>query len=178
MKPDLLTADFPLPPVHSALVTLGVPTGGVRVFPAAWVGMVCSRPMVLSVAVRSCRLRAGREMVFAVNLPSRNLLASSLLSQRPAGPEGDVSTFPGLTFVTGLVKGTRLIRECPVRVECRGGTIRSRFGQDFIQGEVVAVHTEETSFTGESLPTHPGRLGPFARAWSRCPNRADGASPA
>ena len=167
-------SDLPLLPVPSAMVTFRSSEGAVRVLPAAWVGIVCSNPLTLSVAVRSGRVEPCQEKIFAVNLPVGDLLASPFLSKILAKREGDFPSSSGLTFSVGSGVGAFLIEECPVRIECCRGTTRSRFGQDLICGEVMVVHAEKVTITGDGLPTSPCRLKPFTRTWNRCLNSRAG----
>jgi flavin reductase (DIM6/NTAB) family NADH-FMN oxidoreductase RutF len=162
------TPELPLQAVPSAMVTFGSLSGGVRVIPAAWVGIVCANPLSLLVAVRTGRIELCRERPFAVNLPAGDLLASPFLSKMPADMEDGFPSSVGLTFSAGKVKGVFLIEECPVRIECCWEATRSRFGQDFIYGEVMAVHADEACLVGDRLPTSPDRLKPFTRVWNRC----------
>jgi flavin reductase (DIM6/NTAB) family NADH-FMN oxidoreductase RutF len=167
-------SDFSFLPVHAALVSYLPPGGGIRVVPAGWVGIVCSRPVVLSVAVPPFRFEFCREKAFAVNLPADDLLSSASLAKMLADQEADFPSSPVLTFTPGGVEGSFLIQQCPVRMECRLAGNRSRFGQDFLDGEVVAVHMDETLFAGEELSASTRRLASFAKAWNRCLNPGGG----
>ena len=173
MNCNVSTFEQPLLRVPSAMVTFRSSEGSLRVLPAAWVGIVCSNPLTLSVAIRSGRVEPYQEKVFAVNLPVGDLLASPFLAKILAEREGDFSS-SGLTFSAGSGSGTFLIEECPVRIECCRGTTRSRFGQDFICGEVMVVHAGEVTFAGDALPASPRRLKRFTRAWNRCLNSGAG----
>lgn len=122
-------------PIPSAYLTFRTLSGTSQVMATAWVGVVCSRPAILSVTLRhpsgiSEQWPEGGE--FAVNLPSEEQMAS-----RPVLPPLAGS---GLTLEPGVKIAAPLISECPVRLECRSASFFNRHGQKLLSGEIVAVH--------------------------------------
>jgi flavin reductase (DIM6/NTAB) family NADH-FMN oxidoreductase RutF len=112
--------------IPAALVRLGQAGGLRRALPAGWVGLVCAAPALLTVA-----LKAG---------PMTGRLQ-----------EGE--TF--YVDLPGAEVGVPSAAEPSVRIECRCRSLRSRFEQLWLSGEVLAV-----------------RLGPAApAAWRAFPAR-------
>ncbi len=154
----------PFFPTPSALLTFLAPDGRPRGIPVGWVGIVCSRPSRLSL---SFQCRGGLECEFlpegnfAVNLPTDVQLAQTDFLQRLADESFDILHEPTLSLTQGEVAGVPLIVECPVQVECRKGSVQSRFDHYVVSGEVACVHLGERCF-GPERPVNLCRLDPFA----------------
>ena len=142
MKNSLAPFSSSMCPVPSALLTFRCPRGEDHVAAAAWVGIVCSRPAVLSLTIRKELKGLSRGGDFAVNLLSEDQLTSRTFLDL-AGQE-DIRLHPGsgLTLAAGGGIAAPIILECPVRIECRKAAFLSRYGQKLLRGEVVAVHME------------------------------------
>lgn len=161
MKPLLAPFGTGLCPIPSALLTFRTDAGAAQVMAAAWVGVICSRPAILSVTLKrrssdAAGFPAGGE--FAVNLPSEEQLASRPFLDLLALDEGGGS---GLNLRPGARVAAPVIAECPVRIECRGATFFSRFGQELVSGEVAAVSMEGRTY-GLEGPVDLCRLKPFS----------------
>lgn len=139
-------------PIPSAYLTFHSVSGAPHVLTAAWVGVVCSRPAILSITLPgSCGLSEqwpqGGE--FALNMPSDEQISSGPLARL------DVTLEPGAKI------SAPVIAECPVRIECRGASFFSRHGQRLLSGEVVVVQMGER-IHGLDGPVDLCRLKPFA----------------
>lgn len=162
MKAFASAASPGLSTISPALLTFRTSSGAPHVLAAAWVGVICSRPAVLSITLkRSISFPERRPLAgeFAINLPSEEQMASpsflGLLAQEES------NSFPGsLTLGAGVATGAPVVPECPVRIECRGATLFSRFGQEIVSGEVAAVHMEGRIY-GLEGPIDFCRLRPF-----------------
>jgi len=133
-------------PVPSALVTFRAPGGKGRVHSVGWLGVVCDNPPLLTVCFRPGT--GDREMLhagdqFFVNLPNEELLQALDGRMWPAW-EADLATSgrTPLPFLTGELGGVPLVAACPVRIECRCRSLKVRFGQHRLCGEVLAVHLD------------------------------------
>ncbi|PLX86589.1 MAG: hypothetical protein C0617_00520 [Desulfuromonas sp.] len=152
------------PPVHSsslapAWVTFKLHSGRPAVVAAAWVGLVGTRPVMLSAGIRPGTTvdPLWRGEPFALNFPGRDWpgdpsLEGSCPARGPCPVPSDVN------WCTGPGTGVPLLEGCPVRLECLGGTLHSRYGQQVLCGEVVFLHLPDSV----GLRTLPSGLGPFA----------------
>jgi flavin reductase (DIM6/NTAB) family NADH-FMN oxidoreductase RutF len=137
------TALLPTPVV---LVSMAAPEGGANVLTIAWVGIVCSSPPMLSVAVRPTRysfglLTAARE--FVVNIPPAELVQAVDLAGVWSGMEHDKFAELGLTTQPAGKVGAPLITECPINLEC---VVRHQLdlgAHELFIAEIVAVHYDE-----------------------------------
>jgi flavin reductase (DIM6/NTAB) family NADH-FMN oxidoreductase RutF len=140
-------------PISPALLTFRSPSRVPQILSVAWVGIVYSSPPVLSVAFKrgeSGKASYGRGGDFAVNLPAEDLLFSPTFRKLLAAESVDLRTASGFTLAEGQTTGIPLIAECPIQIECIRGTLRSRFGQEFIEGEVATVHRGGVSYKTDS----------------------------
>ncbi|HXV21496.1 MAG TPA: flavin reductase [Desulfuromonadales bacterium] len=133
-------------PVPSALVTFRSPDGKVRVHSVGWLGVVCDNPPLLTVCLRpgvddQKVLRAGDR--FFVNLPNEELM-QALAGPMWPGRDADPATAgrSPLSLLVGEERGVPLVAACPVRIECRCRSLKARFGQRRLSGEVLAVHLD------------------------------------
>jgi len=133
-------------PVPSALVTFRSPGGTGGVHSVGWLGVVCDNPPLLSVCLRPGAddreiLRA--DDLFFVHLPNEELVLA-LSGRIWPGRDADLATSgqSTLALLAGEVKGVPLVAACPVRIECRCRSLKKRFGQHRLSGEVLAVHLD------------------------------------
>jgi flavin reductase (DIM6/NTAB) family NADH-FMN oxidoreductase RutF len=86
-------------------------------------------------------LRAGD--LFFVNLPNEELM-QTLAGRTWPGRDADLATFgrSPLALLAGEERGVPLVADCPVRIECRCRSLKGRFGQHRLCGEVLAVHLD------------------------------------
>lgn len=140
---DISGALFPTP---VALVTTVDAAGKANIITLAWVGVVCSNPFTISVAIRPSRyshalLGAVPELV--VNVPSREIVEQTDYCGTVSGRAVDKFAATGLTALPANKVKPPLIKECPVNMECR---VVDRLGlgtHDVFMSEVVEVHLDE-----------------------------------
>jgi flavin reductase (DIM6/NTAB) family NADH-FMN oxidoreductase RutF len=84
-------------------------------------------------------LRAGD--LFFVNLPNEELM-QTLAGRTWPVRDADLATSgrSPLALLAGEKRGVPLVADCPVRIECRCRSLKGRFGQHRLCGEVLAVH--------------------------------------
>jgi flavin reductase (DIM6/NTAB) family NADH-FMN oxidoreductase RutF len=157
-------------PIPSALVTYRSFAGKPQMRTTAWVGMIGSDPPRVTLAFRPggrgpWESRLHKE--FAVNLPPETFLSASDFLSALALREGDGAFSPGLSLVEAMFVDVPLIKECPVRIECVRGTVRTRFGQRLLSGEVAVVHAGDSLLFEERLPVDPTRFQLLMRAWRK-----------
>lgn len=112
----------------------------------AWVGVVCSQPPMISVAIRPSRhshklVEAARE--FVVNVPRAAQVAQVDAAGVISGRDHDKFRELGFTAAPASKVKAPLIAECPVNIEC---VVRHQVllgVHDLFIGEVVAVQYDE-----------------------------------
>jgi len=135
-----------LRPVPVVLVSCGHGKQA-NIISIAWVGVVCSNPPQVAIAVRPERHSHGliRETgEFVLNIPSEAQVADVEYCGTVSGREVNKFAARGLTPVPGSAVQTPLIAECPVNIECAvRHTLRLGAHEMFI-GEILAVHADES----------------------------------
>lgn len=139
-----LVSLFPLP---VTLVSCASLDGRPNVTTAAFVGVACLRPRLLSLSLLhasySCGLITATAR-FGINIPDGPLLWQVDRAGMVSGRDDDHKVQDlSLTLFPGPKTGVPLIEECPVNVEC---TVRERVsfhGSELFLGEVVGVLADE-----------------------------------
>lgn len=130
-----------LRPVPVVLVSCGHGKQA-NIISIAWVGVVCSNPPQVAIAVRPERHSHGliqKTGEFVVNIPGEEQLADVEYCGTVSGREVDKFAARGLTPLPGTAVRTPLIAECPVNIECRVVHTFSLGTHDLFVGQVVAV---------------------------------------
>ncbi len=115
-----------LGPLPLVLVTSRGPDGRANLMTAAWCGIVCTKPPMLSVSIRPERLTA--EYVDASGEFGLNLVAADMVRQADwcgvkSGREYDKFAECGLTALPASKISAPLVGESPLSLEC---TVRER----------------------------------------------------
>lgn len=164
MSKRQLGPSLALHPVPVVLVTCADGGGRPNVITLAWVGVACSVPPMLSIAVRPERfshqlIKESRE--FVVNIPSVRQAEAAFYCGTHSGRKEDKFVGAGLTPVPASQVKAPLIAECPVNMECVVRHELSLGSHDLFIGEVVAVHADE-SVLDEAGKLSTGRVNPLA----------------
>ena len=112
----------------------------------AWVGTVCSKPPMISIAIRPSRYSheiISKSKEFVINIPTPKLTGACDLCGTRSGRDIDKFKETGLTREKGSVVSTPIIKECPVNIECQVRQIISLGTHDLFIGEVVSVDADE-----------------------------------
>jgi len=147
-------------PVPVALVTCVDDSGRPNIVTLAWVGVVCSEPPQIGIAIRPDRYSHAlteESGQFVVNIPSENLLSAADICGTLSGRDIDKFARTGLTPEPASQATPPLIAECPVNMECMLRQKLPLGSHDLFIGEVVAVHVDST------VLTEKGRID-FAKA--------------
>ncbi|MDP1808360.1 MAG: flavin reductase family protein [Actinomycetota bacterium] len=157
---DISGALFPTPVV---LVTTVDTAGKPNIITLAWVGIVCSNPFTLSVAIRPSRyshalLEAVPELV--VNVPTKEIVASTDYCGTVSGRSIDKFAACGFTAIPADEVRAPLIQECPINLECRVTNTLSLGTHDVFISQVAKVHVDE-GLVDESGKVDHSRVAPF-----------------
>jgi flavin reductase (DIM6/NTAB) family NADH-FMN oxidoreductase RutF len=118
---------------------------------AAWVGVVCSNPPSISVALQHHRhsLKGIRQnMTFAVNIPSSDQVKETDYCGMVSGSRTDKTADCGFSVFFGRLATAPLIRQCPVNHACEVVQIINLGSHELIVGKIVETQVSEECFTG------------------------------
>ncbi len=107
--------------------------GKPNVMTAAWVGICCSNPPCVMVALREATMTYGnimRAKAFTVNLPSAALAKEAAYFGTVSGRDTNKFKNAGLTPVRSVIVNAPYVREFPLVVEC-----------DLVHTHVAGLHT-------------------------------------
>jgi flavin reductase (DIM6/NTAB) family NADH-FMN oxidoreductase RutF len=128
------------------LVTVAEGESGSNIVTIAWVGMACSDPVTVTIAVRPSRhshellLEEGE---FVLNIPGEELLDAVDVCGKVSGGDSDKWELTGLTPEPALEVRAPLIAECPYSLECRVIEMLELGAHDLFVARVLAAHADE-----------------------------------
>ena len=136
-----------LNPVPSVLITSKSKNKDINVFTAAWVGNACTKPPMITVAIKPERLSykyIKETMEFAVNLPSRNLTKIVDLCGVKSGKDFNKIKQCNLELEKSEKISVPCIKECAVNMECHVKSIIPLGSHHLFIAEILSVHVDET----------------------------------
>lgn len=137
-----------LRPVPVALITSVDEHDRPNIITLAWVGVVCSIPPMLSIAIRPERYSyelVRRSGQFVVNLPTADQVWATDYCGSRSGRDEDKFAAAGLTPSQASEVKPPLIAECPINIECVVRHELSLGSHHLFIGEVVALHADEAA---------------------------------
>ena len=136
-----------LAPVPAAIITTSDGEGHTDMMTAAWVGTVCSDPVMVSVSVRPSRLTHDyleKTGEFVINLTTEKLVRATDWCGVKSGRDVDKFAACGLTAAAASKVGAPLLAESPLNMECRVTQIIPLGSHDLFLAEVVACDVDES----------------------------------
>lgn len=135
-----------LNPVPAVLITSRNLEGKNNVFTVGWIGTACTKPPMITVAIRPERLshkyiKEGNS--FVVNLASTNLVKAVDYCGVRGGKTTDKFKDMNLTLSEAEEINCGVINECPVAFECVVKSITPLGSHDLFLAEVVKCHVDE-----------------------------------
>ncbi|WPC41397.1 flavin reductase family protein [Clostridium sp. JS66] len=135
-----------LNPVPSVLITSQNKEGKINVFTVGWIGTACTKPPMITAAIRPERL--SYEYIketgeFVVNLPSKDMVRTLDFCGVRSGKNIDKIKHCNLTLEESEKVKVPSIKQCPVSLECKVKTITPLGSHDLFLAEVLAIHVEE-----------------------------------
>lgn len=135
-----------LNPVPSVLITSENKEGKTNVFTVGWIGTACTKPPMITAAIRPERL--SYEYIketgeFVVNLPSKDMVRTVDFCGVRSGKNIDKIKHCNLTLEQSEKVKVPSIKQCPVSLECKVKTITPLGSHDLFLAEVLAIHVEE-----------------------------------
>ncbi|KGN03005.1 flavin reductase [Clostridium novyi A str. 4570] len=135
-----------LNPVPSVLITSKNKEEKVNVFTVGWIGVACTHPPMISVAIRPERLSykyIKENGEFVVNLPSRDLVKAVDFCGVKSGTTVDKIKEMNFTLEDSDNISVPYIDECPITLECKVKNIIPLGSHDLFLAEILSVHVEE-----------------------------------
>jgi flavin reductase (DIM6/NTAB) family NADH-FMN oxidoreductase RutF len=144
------TLIFPMP---AFLIGADV-AGKANFMTAAWSGIACSSPPMVSVALQHHRhtLKGIKENgTFSLNVPSQDQVREIDYCGIVSGTKHDKTADCGFTVFYGLLKTAPLIEQCPLNLECKVVHILNLGSHALIVGQIEETHASEDCMT-DGLP--------------------------
>lgn len=135
-------------PSPAVLVSCAGEVDGLRrenLITLAWVGVVCSQPPMLSIAVRPSRFSHGLIVSsgeFVVNVPSAAMARAVDICGNVSGRDADKFALTGLTAAPASVVGAPVVAEAPLSLECRVRHTYRGGAHDLFVAEIVATSAD------------------------------------
>lgn len=135
-----------LNPVPVALITSKSKEGKPNIFTVGWIGTACTKPPMITVAIRPERL--SYEYIkdtgeFVVNLPKKSLVKEVDYCGVRSGKVIDKINKCNFTLEKAKVVNVPIIKECPVALECKLKEIIPLGSHHLFLAEVVTIQVEK-----------------------------------
>ena len=136
-----------LNPVPVVLITTKNNEGKVNVFTVAWIGTACTKPPMITVAIRPERL--SYEYIkesgdFVVNLPNSKMVRAVDYCGVRSGRQIDKIQEMNFTMHSSKDVLAPLISECPISLECKVKSITPLGTHDLILAEIVNTYVDNS----------------------------------
>jgi flavin reductase (DIM6/NTAB) family NADH-FMN oxidoreductase RutF len=130
-----------------ALVTVSDGAGGANIITLAWVGMACSDPRCVTIAIRPSRhssalLKAAGE--FCVNIPGEHLVRETDHCGIVSGRDHDKWAETGLTPEASVHVAAPRIAQCHYSLECTVIETVPLGAHDLFVGRVEAAYADDS----------------------------------
>jgi len=138
------TIMFPYPTVLVGAMVNGKP----NFMTASWVGIACSNPPAISVAIRPERYTYKgviEHNTFSINVPGSNLAKATDYCGIYSGRDNDKTSLFNIFY--GKVDTAPLIEECPLNLECKVIHTVEIGSHTLFIGEIMETHANENCLT-------------------------------
>jgi flavin reductase (DIM6/NTAB) family NADH-FMN oxidoreductase RutF len=138
---------YPLPAV---MVSCGISSNDHNIITIAWVGTICSDPVMVSISVRPSRYSYNiikKDKEFVINLTNTSLLRATDFCGVVSGRDVDKWDVLKLKKDKSSVISSPQILEAPISIECRVKEVISLGTHDCFISEVVSVAVKEELIT-------------------------------
>ena len=121
---------------------------------AAWSGIACGDPPMISVAIRHPRytlIGMKENMTFSVNVPSANQVTEVDFCGIKSGAKEDKVAACKFKVFYGKVETAPMIEQCPVNLECRIEHMLDLGSHVLVVGKIEETYVSGTCFTDEHV---------------------------
>lgn len=135
-----------LNPVPAVLITCKNKENKVNVFTVGWIGTACTKPPMITVAIREERLSYDyikETKEFVVNLPSKHMVDIVDFCGVRSGRVVDKIKKFNIKLSNSKNIDVPILEDCPISLECKVKSITPLGTHHLFLAEVLAVHVDE-----------------------------------
>lgn len=146
MTKRIFKASAILNPVPAVLITTQNKEGKTNVFTVGWVGTACTRPPMVTVAIRPERLSYDyikETEEFVINLPNVSMTRIVDYCGVTSGRKVDKIDKLNLNTEESQKVLAPSLSDCPVNIECKVKSITALGSHDLFLAEVVSISVDE-----------------------------------
>lgn len=135
-----------LNPVPAVMITSQNSEGRVNVFTVGWIGTACTRPPMITVAIRPERLSyeyIKETEEFVVNLPSASMTKIVDYVGVVSGKREDKIEKLKLELEASEKVSVPSLKDCPVNIECKLRSITPLGSHDLFLADVLSVSVDD-----------------------------------
>ncbi|HBG21604.1 MAG TPA: flavin reductase family protein [Desulfobulbaceae bacterium] len=147
MTKELFKGSILFGPLPAVLVTTVDREGRPNVFTVSWTGVACSRPPMVTIAVRKERLSYENIQAtgeFVINLTTRDMLKMTDFCGCRSGRKVDKIKHFGLELEPGAEVAVPSLKKSPVALECRVKSVTELGTHDLFLAEIVRNKVEQS----------------------------------
>jgi flavin reductase (DIM6/NTAB) family NADH-FMN oxidoreductase RutF len=145
MKKTIFKGSAMLNPVPVVLITSKNKEGKINVFTVGWIGTACTKPPMITVAIRPERLSYDyikESGDFVVNLPNSRMVREVDYCGVRSGKQIDKIKEMNFTIENSKDVIAPLISECSIALECKVKSITPLGTHDLFLAEIVNTHVD------------------------------------
>lgn len=146
MTKRVLKGSAMLNPVPSVLITSRNKNDKINVFTVGWIGTACTKPPILSVAIRPERLSYDyikETGEFVVNLPTNKMTKILDFCGVRSGRKIDKIKKFNMNLSPSKNILAPIIEDCPINLECKVRKIIHLGTHDLFLADILKVHVDE-----------------------------------
>ncbi|MGB3212861.1 MAG: flavin reductase family protein [Desulforhopalus sp.] len=147
MPKELFKGSIMFGPVPAVLVTTVDGEGKPNVFTVGWTGVACSRPPMVTIAVRKERLsyeNISANGEFVINLTTREMVKMTDFCGCRSGRKVDKIKHFGIELEAGTDVAVPSIKKSPVALECKVRSVTELGTHDLFVAEIVRNKVESS----------------------------------
>ncbi|MGW8195263.1 MAG: flavin reductase family protein [Desulforhopalus sp.] len=147
MAKELFKGSIMFGPVPAVLVTSIDAAGKVNVFTVGWTGVACSRPPMVTIAVKKERLsydNIKKSGEFVINLTTRDMVKTTDFCGCRSGRKIDKIRHLGLDLEPGTDVRVPSLTVSPVALECLVRSVTELGTHDLFLGEIVRTKVDKS----------------------------------
>jgi flavin reductase (DIM6/NTAB) family NADH-FMN oxidoreductase RutF len=147
MAKELFKGSIMFGPVPAVLVTTINKEGRANIFTVGWTGVACTKPPMITIAVRKERLsyeNINATGEFVINLTTREMLKMTDFCGCRSGRKVDKIKHFGLELEPGVDVAVPSLKKSPVALECRVHSVTELGTHDLILAEIVRNKVEKS----------------------------------
>lgn len=166
MAKELMKGSILFGPVPAVLVSSIDDQGQPNIFTVGWVGVACTNPPMITIAVRKERM-SHKNIVdqgeFVINIPTKDMVKIVDFCGCRGGNKVDKIKHFSLELEDGVTVSVPSLKKCPVALECKVVSVTELGTHDLFLAEILQCKVE-TDLIDEGGKIHLSRCGLLAYA--------------